>query len=77
MNKEYILYLYSLTDLEEFVAEVKNIKSDVDASYGNKVVDAKSFLGVLGLSTRPVSVKINSDDKEEIRYFGQICKKYQ
>lgn len=42
MNKEYVLNLDSLTDLNNFVIDISsNIPCDVDAKYGRQIVDAK------------------------------------
>ena len=44
MNKEYVLNLDSLTDLNNFVIDISsNIPCDVDAKYGRQIVDAKSI----------------------------------
>lgn len=75
--KEYTLNLDSLTDLEEFVHElISQIKSDVDGCWQHQIVDAKSFMGMVSISTHPVTVRLNSDDKEEVRIFNDICTRY-
>lgn len=51
MNKEYVLNLDSLTDLNNFVIDISsNIPCDVDAKYGRQIVDAKSYLGLVTIS---------------------------
>lgn len=45
MNKEYVLNLDSLTDLNNFVIDISsNIPCDVDAKYGRQIVDANLIL---------------------------------
>lgn len=67
MNKEYVLNLDSLTDLNNFVIDISsNIPCDVDAKYGRQVVDAKSYLGLVTISIHPVTVVINTDNEDYI-----------
>lgn len=55
MRKEFTLNLDSLTDLEEFVRLLINkISADVDGCYEHQIVDAKSFMGMVSISTHPV-----------------------
>lgn len=64
MNKEYVLNLDSLTDLNNFVIDISsNIPCDVDAKYGRQIVDAKSYLGLVTISIHPVTVVINTDNE--------------
>lgn len=78
MKKEYLLNLDSLTDLNNFVKEVSmQISCDVDAIYQRQIVDAKSYLGLVTISIYPVLIRINTEDEEQIRVFGEICRKYE
>lgn len=78
MKKNYTLNLDSLTDLTNFCTEIsQKISSDVDASYGRQLVDAKSYLGLVTISTHPVNICINSADESEVSLFNEICEKYQ
>ncbi len=78
MNKEYVLNLDSLTDLNNFVKEISTqILCDVDAIYQRQIVDAKSYLGLVTISIHPVLIRINTEDEELISKFGEICKKYE
>lgn len=53
MNKEYVLNLDSLTDLNNFVIDISsNIPCDVDAKYGRQIVDAKSYLGLVEICSK-------------------------
>lgn len=77
MRKSYTLNLDSLTDLTNFCTEIsQKIASDVDASYGRQLVDAKSYLGLVTISTHPVNICINSANESEISMFDKICEKY-
>lgn len=67
----------SLTRAEEFVAEISNLKSDVNASYGARSVDAKSVMGFMGISHLPVNVAIVPLNNEELKKFNEICRKYE
>ena len=78
MNKEYVLNLDSLTDLNNFVIDISsNIPCDVDAKYGRQIVDAKSCLGLVTISIHPVTVVINTDNEDYIKRFNEICSKYK
>lgn len=59
LKTEFVLnFNDSLTRAEEFVAEISELKSDVDAAYGVRSVDAKSVIGFMGISHLPVKVTI-------------------
>ena len=77
MQKNFTVDLSNIDNLEGFVREIIEVKSDVNASYKNQVVDAKSLLGVVMVSAHPIEVEIISDDEEEIKMFEEICKKYE
>lgn len=78
VNTKFILDLDSISDLNKFVSEISSeISSDVNAIYERQVVDAKSFLGLVTISTHPVTVVINSTDNDEIITFRNICEKYK
>lgn len=67
MRKEFTLNLDSLTDLEEFVhLLISKISADVDGCYEHQIVDAKSFMGMVSISTHPV-IEIYDlvEDKDE------------
>lgn len=77
MKKEFVLNLDSLTDLEEFVhLLISKIFADVDGCWEHQIVDAKSFMGMVSISTHPVTVRINSDDDKEVEIFNDICARY-
>lgn len=76
MKKEYVIDLHSLTSLNSFILDVQQFCCDVDAIYGKYTVDAKSYLGVASISTHPITVRINSGEKEVLQEFHDFCKKY-
>ena len=67
----------SLTRAEEFVAEISELKSDVNAAYGVRSVDAKSVMGFMGISHLPVKVTIMPLSNSELKEFNEICRKYE
>lgn len=78
MKKRFTVDLHDIDNTESFVKEIsEKIRSDVDAIYGRQVVDAKSLLGVVMITSRLIEVEIISDDEEEIKVFEEICKKYE
>lgn len=48
--------------VREFVSAAEKCNFDIDAKYNRIIVDAKSFLGVLGLSVNPISVYTHGED---------------
>lgn len=78
MKKRFTVDLHDVDNTESFVKEIsEKIRSDVDAIYERQVVDAKSLLGVVMITSRLIEVEIISDDEEEIKVFEEICKKYE
>lgn len=78
MKKRFTVDLHDIDNTESFVKEIsEKIRSDVDAIYERQVVDAKSLLGVVMITSRLIEVEIISDDEEEIKVFEEICKKYE
>ena len=78
LKTEFVLnFNDSLTRAEEFVAEISELKSDVNASYGVRSVDAKSIMGFMGISHLPVKVTIVPLSNRELKEFNKICRKYE
>ena len=78
MKKRFTVDLHDIDNTESFVKEIsEKIRSDVDAICERQVVDAKSLLGVVMITSRLIEVEIISDDEEEIKVFEEICKKYE
>ena len=66
----------SLTRAEEFVAEISELKSDVNAAYGVRSVDAKSVMGFMGISHLPAIVTSVRLSGIELKKFNEVCRKY-
>ena len=78
LKTEFVLnFNDSLTRAEEFVAEISELKSDVNAAYGVRSVDAKSVMGFMGISHLPVKVTIVPLSNRELKEFNKICRKYE
>ena len=78
LRTEFVLnFNDSLTRAEEFVAEISELKSDVNAAYGVRNVDAKSVMGFMGISHLPVKVTIVPLNDIELKKFNEICRKYE
>ena len=60
--KNTLIRLNSPEAVQEFVNAAEKCNFDIDAKYNRIIVDAKSFLGVLGLSTNPISVYSHGED---------------
>lgn len=78
LKTEFVLnFNDSLTRAEEFVAEISELESDVNATYGVRSVDAKSVMGFMGISHLPVKVTIVPLNDIELKEFNEICRKYE
>ena len=74
------LKLISMTVWQEpknLLAEISELKSDVNAAYGVRNVDAKSVIGFMGISHLPVKVTIVPLNDIELKKFNEICRKYE
>lgn len=78
LQTEFVLnFNDSLTRAEEFVAEISDLKSDVNARYGVRSVDAKSVVEFMGISHLPIKVSIIPLSNGELKEFNKICRKYE
>lgn len=78
MKKEFIVNLNQIDNLKSFLYEMTyHIASNVDAKFEHQIVDAKSLLGLLSISSHPITVTIQSDDMSEIAYFTDVCERYE
>lgn len=60
--KHTVIRLNGPEAVQEFVNAAEKCNFDIDVKYNRIIVDAKSFLGVLGLCSNPVSVCSHGDD---------------
>lgn len=58
-NKETVIRLNTLDDVQEFVGAASKCDFDIDLKYRQILIDAKSLLGVIGIG-------INNDFKAAI-----------
>ncbi len=50
-DKETVIRLNSLDDVQEFVGAASKCDFDIDLKYKRILIDAKSLLGVIGIGT--------------------------
>lgn len=50
-NKETVIRLNTLDDVQEFVGAASKCDFDIDLKYRQILIDAKSLLGVIGIPT--------------------------
>lgn len=60
--KNTLIRLNGIEAVQEFVSAAEKCSFDIDVKYNRIIVDAKSFLGVLGLSSNPLSVYSHGED---------------
>ena len=72
MNEKKIK-LTDTNDVKEFVREAEKCDFDIDIFYNRVIIDAKSFLGVLGMDlTQELTVKYGGKDMR----FENVLNKY-
>lgn len=73
MMNEKKIKLIATEDVKELVHAAEKCDFDIDIGYQSIVIDAKSFLGVLGLGlSRELTVKYGGDDLT----FENVVNKY-
>ena len=77
MKTKLVLNLNTLDKVKDFTNETNKFNSDIDIIRDRYVIDAKSVLGIYIIDlTKPVTVKINSDDKAEIARFNERMEQF-
>ncbi len=77
MNTELVLNLKTLEKVKKFTNVVNKFNSDVDIIRDRYVIDAKSIIGIFTIDlTKPVKVRIVSDDKAEITRFNEQMEEF-
>ena len=77
MNTELILYLNSIEKVKKFTNITNKFNSDIDILRGRYVIDAKSTLGIYTIDlTKPVTIRINSNDSAEIARFNEQMEEF-
>lgn len=77
-NSEIIVKFNDTEDLFRFVNSLnESIPCDVNASYENHVVDAKSIIGMAELSMHAITVKAVTSDEIILGKFAEICERYK
>lgn len=77
MKNEITVMLNKIETCQSFVRDAESFESDIDIISGRFIIDAKSILGVFSLDiSKPVNVRILSDDELEIKRFNELMHKY-
>lgn len=77
MDTELILNLNTLEKVKKFTNVVNRFNSDIDVIRDRYIIDAKSVIGIYTIDlTRPVTVRIVSDDKAEIARFNEQMEEF-
>lgn len=78
MNNEVILNLNETDKAKRFTMVACKFNSDVDVIRDRYTIDAKSALGIFTLDlSRPVLVRLNSDDMAEITRFNEMMEEFK
>lgn len=77
MDTELILNLNTLEKVKKFTNVVNRFNSDIDVIRDRYIIDAKSVIGIYTIDlTRPVTVRIVSDDRAEIARFNEQMEEF-
>lgn len=77
MNTELTLNLNDFEKAKRFTNEANKFNSDIDILRGRYVIDAKSTLGIYTIDlSKPVTIKIISDDRAEIARFNEHMEQF-
>lgn len=77
MEKEYNIKIHNMAEITKIVNDCKKFSSDIDAQYENRIVDAKSLIGMSLMIGYTIILRINSDDYNELVNFNLMCKNYK
>ncbi len=78
MNNILELKLNSKDKADKFTNLANEFKSNIDVIRDKHVIDGKSMLGIYTIDlNKPVKVRINSDDIEEINRFNKQMEKFK
>ncbi|MEY8421961.1 HPr family phosphocarrier protein [Lachnospiraceae bacterium 38-14] len=77
MNTELTLNLNDFEKVREFTNEANKFNSDIDILRDRYVIDAKSTLGIYTIDlSKPVTIRIISDDRAEIARFNEHMEQF-
>ena len=77
MNTKIVINLNDIKSVGKFVNEMSKFDADIDIISKHYICDAKSIMGVFSFDlSKPVTVEIISDDKEEIKRFNEVLKEF-
>jgi len=72
MMNEFQIKINTIDNVKRLSKICEAYIEDIDISSGRYVVDAKSMLAIFSFDlTRPLTIKINSDDLEIIKKFNE------
>ena len=77
MNTELTLDLNTFEKAKKFTDAANKFNSDIDVIRDRYVIDAKSVIGIFTIDlTKPVKVRIISDDTAEITRFNEQMEEF-
>ncbi len=77
MKTEFTIKLNTIKDINNFVGEMLDFESDIDAIRGRYILNAKSVIGLFTLDLSiPLDIKINAINEEELIRFNEVIIKY-
>lgn len=77
MNTELTLKLNDFEKAKQFTTVANKFNSDIDILRDRYVIDAKSTLGIYTIDlSKPVTIRIISDDSAEIARFNEHMEQF-
>lgn len=72
------ILLNTIEKVKNFVAEIDQFESDIDARVGRFCIDGHSIMGLFSLNlSQPLDVEILSPDADETERFYDVVSKYK
>lgn len=77
MSNEFKIRINTIENAKNFSKICERFLLDVDVYYGRYIVDGRSILGILSFDlTKPLNVKIHTDDGKVIRHFADEIERF-
>ena len=78
METMFKVLVDTIAKAKKFIATSNEFDSDIDVIRGRYTIDGKSIMGLFSLDLlKPITVKIHSDNEEEIKRFNEIMEEFK
>lgn len=76
-TRDCVVKIDTLEKINKFINTATNFESSIDIICGNRIVDAESVMGIMGLDiSKPLIARINSNNDTEIKKFKETMEEF-